>query len=280
MRRERATGEMSKFFSYTPKTPDLDRHFRDYIEGKTVAVVGRCMIHEMEQGEFIDGHQVVVRVHQAVPYHPSNKSWSDNLDSPDNDPAQVGQFVPREWHSRIGRRCNVLYPKFRQETFLGDKAGYLKYLDALAESEIKFICRDVMTNQNKHFHSHLMEYYPMRYPSWELRDWMTNMLYERAEPARQICSEKMGVEIPRIKPRGERVESGTLVIADILAQNPKTVYCTGFPCGFDSVLTSELPPCNEHPQPGNLKYLRDLWAFGEITCDPHMQKLFEIFFEG
>ena len=60
---------MSPIFPFQPQTPRLNEEFAAYLENKSVAIVGRSGIHELVQGEFIDSHDVVVRVHYMVPYN-------------------------------------------------------------------------------------------------------------------------------------------------------------------------------------------------------------------
>ena len=147
---------MKDVFEFEPATPSLDIQFANYLSGKRVAIVGRCLIHDIEQGAFIDSHDVVVRVHQAAPYSPDDAKPQDNQGDPRNDPVEVGEFVPSEWHSRVGKRVDILYPKMRRKTFSDDRNGYIRqWLDAVRASGVRFICRDVMSNQNHNEHAHL-----------------------------------------------------------------------------------------------------------------------------
>ena len=109
-----------------------------------------------------------------------------------------------------------------------------------------------MTNQTHHEHAHLVNHAAIRYPSWELRDWIS-------------CQIEEGL-----------VEAGTLAIADVLVQKPESVYATGFPCGLDREIMPELPSAPGHRRIGNLRFLGHLHGQGHITCDERMEKLFEM----
>lgn len=242
---------LKPIFEFEEHTPRLNEKFAAYLDGKSAAIVGRSCIHDLEQGKFIDSHDVVVRVHQAVPYNLGDSTHIENRTNELNNPVKIGQFVPEEWHPIVGKRVNICYPKLRHKTFNDDRNGYIRaWSKVFRDSGGKFVCRDIMTNQNHHQHAYMLPYVKLRYPSWELRDAITLRI-------------------------GERVESGTLAIADILSHNIKQAYITGFPCGFDLEIFPDLPEPAEAPQPGNLKFLCDLCELERVTCDNRMNFLFK-----
>ena len=75
---------------------------RELIEGKSVAIVGRAeYLNDLEQGELIDSHEVVIRVQSNLPY-PSPKFEIEF----DTDKS----FVPTDFHSRLGKRTTIFAP--------------------------------------------------------------------------------------------------------------------------------------------------------------------------
>ena len=92
--------------------------FRDLIEGKSVAVVGRgTYLGDVEQAAVIDSHDVVARIHSPLP-HPHHQYDSWHLD-PDGD-----SFVPKVWQSRIGTKTQL----FRSPTwFRGGKIRFGRF---------------------------------------------------------------------------------------------------------------------------------------------------------
>ena len=238
---------------FRPQSIELDVKYRAFIKDKRVAIVGRGGIFDLKQGQFIDAHDVVVRVHAAVPYVP-NKSHHAQHGDDCNNPVVVGKFVPDEWVEIVGARTDVIYCKIRNSTFTDDRNKYIqRWLEVLKRSGAKFFCRDVMTNQTHHEHAHLVNYVPMRYPSWELRDWIS-------------CQIEEGL-----------VEAGVMAIADILVQKPASVYATGFPCCLDYKIIPGMDSEFGHQRIGNLMFLRSLYVKGLITCDGRMLKLFEMY---
>ena len=81
-----------------------------YLEGKSVVLVGRsAYITEQTQGEFIDSHDIVVRVNDPNPHarfgadtkQPDNKNFHEWRHS--------DSFILRKFHESIGRRTSIFY---------------------------------------------------------------------------------------------------------------------------------------------------------------------------
>ena len=79
----------------------IHQQYADYLRGKSVAVVGLApYLLDVEQGEYIDSHDVVIRVHGGAPGEPKPI-----------DP-KVG-ITPVEYYHLLGKRTNVLYSNFQ-----------------------------------------------------------------------------------------------------------------------------------------------------------------------
>lgn len=237
---------MKPIYDFKPHTPRLDREFADYLEGKSVAIVGRSGIHDLEQGEFIDSHDVVVRVHWAVPYHPNEEAPIDNTKAAYNNPVEVGQFVPEEWHSRIGKRVNILYHRIRRD----DEVYMHRWLEIFHRAGGRFFCSDSTASQDAFGEAFPQRYVEIRYVSWELKSDITL----------KIC---------------EKPDAGLVCIADILSYQVKEAYITGFLCFFDREIDSRLPHTGARPRLKALRFLCDLDHDERVTYDGPMQQLFD-----
>ena len=203
---------MTPILDIPDKTEELNRRFKAYLTDKSVAIVGRANLHELTQGEFIDSHDVVVRVHRAVPYEPTDDEPKDNVDADYNDPVLAGEFVPKEWHSRLGKRVDILYHRLRK----GNRDYIRTWQQIFRAAGGKFVVCDCTSSQSSFSDAYPHEFLPVRYVSWELKSDITLKI--------------------RTMPDG-----GLVCITDILTHNIKSAYITGFPCFFDEEINPNLP---------------------------------------
>ena len=247
---------MEPVFSYPNLNTRLNRKFAEYLDGKTVAIVGRAGIHEMRQGEIIDSHDVVVRVHYMVPYNPSDDVHPDNVTSPLNDPVKVGEMVPEDWQPIIGRRVNVLYHRLRRP----NPKFWETFPTIFEEAGGRFLCNDSTGTQEHWIDACPQAYMPVRYVSWEL----TSAL--RLEMQQNPLA-------------------GTVCIADILSHNIKSAYITGFLCHFDEEFPHYNLPLYKRKENGrykwklipmhpDLRFLARMNKDERVTVDSNMQFLF------
>ena len=100
-------------------TARLESNLTDYLRGKRVAIIGRAQeLRSLKQGDFIDSHDIVVRVNNPVPYAlganreakyriKQNKQWeAEFLASP--------VFVPAWYHDRLGSKTSIYFLNDRQ----------------------------------------------------------------------------------------------------------------------------------------------------------------------
>ncbi len=222
-------------------TPRLDKEFAKYLNGKTVAIVGRSSLHNLEQGDYIDQFDVVVRMHDRVPYHPGQQE----------PPYQMPPFVPEEWHPRIGRRVNIFYQKFRG----GWEEHIKKHVDAFREDGGRFFCCEQPSNCNT----------------------FESLIVQKFIKTRYISLEHILNTIAQV---GIRPFAGTVVISDILRHYIKAAYVTGFPCFLDvdeyDPNHEKWQPSQEACI-ANLKFIKQLSCYEHISVDSVMQELFEQF---
>ena len=79
--------------------------YKDLLENKTVVVVGRAAYlldnpYMENQAEFIDGHDIVVRINNPLPYPYTTKAWLHRLTHANH----TGYFINPEWHDVFGEK--------------------------------------------------------------------------------------------------------------------------------------------------------------------------------
>lgn len=189
-------------YNFQEQTPRLDKSFVQYLKDKSVAIVGRSGIHNMEQGESIDSHDVVVRVHWVVPYHDNVQPGMSAEEAPSMkwDPPP---FVPEKWQRVVGGRAHIFYTSIRDAP---DPKWTKLICDAFIDEGSKFIEETHPAIIAELPERKLALHYPTRH--------IPIKLYYH------LCD-----EFGRTKPYG-----GTLVICNICRHDIETLYLTGFPC--------------------------------------------------
>ena len=229
---------------------NLDRAFSEYLDDKTVAIVGRANL-DQEQGDLIDSHDIVVRMHSALPY--TNEpltgeysGWAPGETLPD---WKWPPFVPEEWQSRIGKRTSIFYHKFRS----GNPTWLQTNVQAFRADGGKFFCVATFENANAIESTNIWEFIPVRYLNTEHF-------------------------LKTFRAVGSRPMAGTMVITDILRHNVKSMYITGFPCYVRHDQPQGVSRSG-HVTINDLKYLASLarQCPKRIQYDPLMIKQFADF---
>ena len=229
---------------------NLDCAFAEYLDGKTVAIVGRANL-DQEQGDLIDSHDIVVRMHSALPY--TREALVGEYSGWDKDERVTAwtwpPFVPEEWQSRIGKRTSIFYHKFR-----GGPLDWLQTnVEAFHADGGKFFCVATFENANCPTSTNIWQFILVRY----------------------LCTDHF---LRTFHAVGSRPMPGTMVITDILRHNVRSVYITGFPC----YVRQDQPKgvCRSgHVTFNDLKYLASLARqYPErIQYDPLMTQQFHDF---
>lgn len=182
-----------QIYNFKDKYDALDTRFAAYLRDKSVAIVGRSQLHDIEQGAFIDSHDVVARMHYPVPYVQGTEPW--------NGWPGLESFVPSDWHSRVGRRVNVFYHKV-------SSVGEMELMLPLFRADGGEIL-SVEYSQNLYY---------LEAPE------------VRAMAACRYLTNDHWINV--MEAIGHSALAGSLAIADILRHNIKSIYITGFPCLF------------------------------------------------
>ena len=229
-------------YEFEDKYNALDDDFRDYLKGKRVAIIGRAALDNLEQGEWIDSHDVVVRVHQVIPY--------EGYTVPAEAPRwEYPPFVPIEWQSRIGSKCSVFYHKeFHPPNFSG-------LVTAFNEAGGRFLCHEYLENL-------------WSYSCVEIR---------KMAPCRYLTNDHF---LNVMEVVGDLPYAGSLIIGDLLRHDIKSLYFTGFPTMYQAdgtLLPDEWIQQNKYMNFMNINWLRSLWrTYDDITTDSNMESLFQL----
>lgn len=223
-------------YRFRDKEDELDAAFADYIRDKSIAIVGRAQLHDMEQGEFIDSHDVVARVHYPVPYTPGTDPWDWTTE-------YIESFVPPDWQSRVGARANVFYHKVSTAREMGD------VLPLFRAAGGRFL--SVEYSQNLYY----LEAPQVR----------------AMAPCRYLTNDHW---INAMVAVGHSAFGGSLAILDILRYEIKSLYITGFPCLYTPDGVPQDLPLMSFKNLAWLRHLYE--SYEGIEVDRNMKRLFEI----
>ena len=269
---------MEPIIQFEEKTSQLNEQFAEYLRGKSVVIVGRAAeaLQYNEQGEFIDSHDVVVRMHDMRPY------WIKGMDENtaefvkyEDDPwvamSRSVARVPEDWQSRLGKRCHIWYvrgilPAEPQHEPIPpeEKGGFtLEKLSTFFKWEVnqfkdiggKFLCAENWINHQDPCEVVWQKDHDIRYLTVE--HWINTM--------RAI--------------RGHKPLGGTQIVLDILRHEVETVYLTGMPCIINSYTLDEenIKPRLFHIFKENLRLLMALADNhpSRVKVDDNMREMWE-----
>ena len=83
----------------------MNEEFAAYLDGKSVAIVGRANLDDLEQGDKIDSYDVVVRMHHPLPYVPKDSPYFPV----EHEYKGFNFNYPEHWKKRIGARTDIFY---------------------------------------------------------------------------------------------------------------------------------------------------------------------------
>ena len=234
--------------SFEEKSTRLNKEYAEFLRGKSVCVVGRGGLENMEQGEFIDSHDVVVRMHELWPWekaeHPGNTS--DGF-------REKSMVVPERWRSRIGSKCHVLFIKIELAwvRYAEEKLSFWKReVEAFRVNGGRFLCGESWFNHSRFDAALYSEHFDIRYLT--IDHWLNTLRELMRIAGEYICP-----------------YSGTLVAADILRYDVERVYITGMP--------NNLPDRSPIENRANLGFLVSLAdRFPErVSIDKNMREVWK-----
>lgn len=253
----------------TPTNHTVDAAFQEYVRGKSLAVVGRAeYLKTIEQGELIDSFDIVVRVHNPVPYNSADEArriMKETRSSSTHAYSRASwdyskEFVPRELWPKVGKRVDVFYfnvfgvksdPPSRLE-------GFLKMIASFKRAGASFLC------------SESAEHYMLRTEG--KIGWQSDVVRETVWD----CFRGVGQDDIHWKNLIDAMSSfpfaGTSVIRDILKHDIREVYVTGFPHFLD--MPEPPTPFSHERCLDNLKLTREILKEKEYRVDGVMSELF------
>ena len=219
------------------------------ISDKSVAIVGRSeYLNDLEQGEFIDSHDEVIRAHSNLPY-PSPKFKLDF----DHDES----FVPAEFHDKLGKKTTAFAPA-------NMPYWTLDYCDEMIPKLMDHGCQYLIQHK------------------------MYNVTWPHELAIIDYIRDKFGIpvcvtpydQLIRFFRRFDYTfpMPGTILIDFIQRLMPRALYFTGFACYQDTDATwlkSEVKATRDHKTLYDLRFLRDLVAQNDsISVDDKLTSYF------
>ena len=222
---------------------------KQLIEGKSVAIVGRAAyLAEKQQGEFIDSHDVVVRVHCNIP-HPHQ---AEKVTVPDD----CESFVPLKFQRCLGTKTDAFAPT---------NLAHLRipYIDTCYKRLSKIGCGYII--QHKFYNV-------ITGPAVLILDYIAdNYMSVYVAPVKHFMEVSRQMEYAFPLP-------GTLLIYELLKMQPRSLYATGFTCFQDSTkLTAAADAIlvRNHKPVLDLRFLRDTAQRDErFSIDSEMHHYF------
>ena len=189
--------------------------YKDLLENKTVVVVGRAPYlldnpYMENQAQFIDSHDIVVRINNPMPY--MNKWIPQSTNAND-----TGHFINPEWHDVLGQRTDVRYVKRSTFNAISSSLDVFVKSGGKVVANNRFVSRHYKSISNRisevcHHHEisrrFFFEYSELCYLVGGLK---TTVDTEGNERKKQILA-----------------TNGHLAIGDILSHNVKQVSMIGF----------------------------------------------------
>lgn len=218
---------------------------RKHIKGKSVCLVGRAeYIGSMAQGDLIDSHDVVIRVHNNLPWPAGTGDIRI-----DNDES----FVPTEFHAAVGKKTTGFAPT---NAPLWPMAYVHEIGPQLIERDCEYLIQHKPYNLLPPENLAKIDFIRSKY--------MPVYMVPDARLYRLIRAFDYSMPMP-----------GTILIDYILSLKPQSLYCTGFTCYLDTGeewLKSEVKIFRDHKPLYDLRHLRDLWRSDtHMTIDKEME---------
>lgn len=233
-------------YAYKDNQAEINNRFAEYLDDKRVAIVGRANLHQLEQGDFIDSHDVVVRVHSTIPY------TLDNAETP-----KLHSHVPEEYRSMVGSRIDIIYHRLYHDPKPFMSKGEIDEHFRAEVSQFKanggtFFCFADRRN------------IPLRYT---ILGFISDVRYV-GMPLYASLGQALGKD---------HIKDGIVIIADILSHSVKSAYITGFPCYFDDMYKTRPDIADWYGARciKELTFLYELSKHESVSFDPLMMGLFE-----
>lgn len=238
------------------KSEDNLSLFQEFLRDKTVAIIGRAeYLNHMEQGEYIDGFDIVLRSHSNLPYpYPPFDLEFEHRTS----------FIPERFHKQLGQRTDAFAPTnlpFWTREVIYDT------LPSLMRRGCKFIVQHKIYNVPPEQNGIKAKFLP----SLDLVNDKFLPVYVASQARFDDLTRTLDYSFPM---------PGTVLINEVLAMQPAKVYATGFSCYMDvrdRWLKAEVAVVRDHKPLYDLRFLRDAQRRDDrFEVDSQMLKYFEI----
>ena len=239
---------------------------KDFFRGKSVAVVGRAAyLAHKEQGEFIDSHDVVVRIHCPKPYPYNQEDWerqwfqdARTLVGGMGVPPGESSFIPDDAQKYLGSKTHLFAPA----RFLDTERKLEVIYSRLSGLGVEYVLQSHVSPRD----------------DGRDEDRMAIEFLNKYHIPVHVCAKSTYAEAEM---RCEYVYAfpGIVLILEILKMDPLSLYATGFPCYTDvSVETSKSysKPFSFplfHQSRNNMMALRNLAYEFQLDVDSEMKEL-------
>lgn len=217
---------------------ELDRQMAEFLDGKSVAILGRGPSLATCDAEIIESHDVIVRVHRPAPIE---DWWPPPLVQP-------------EWQSRVGSRTDILYSSMGT-----GKRG----MDDHQREWINRVCK-AFKDEGGVFFCRPHPFYALNTNA--VSDFIESVHYD-------IRFVDVGIYL-RLRQLFKTFPfPGTLAVVDILSFNVSELYIGGMTCYCDkSPIGIEE---SGRKSKCDFNYIRSLWRDNSnVSVDPIMEELF------
>ena len=262
--------DLTPLYSFYDEQRQLDLDFAEYLKGKRVAIVGKGVQEDTTDGDFIDSHDVVVRIHWPIPYHGDILPGHTSEEKPGHkwDPPP---FVPEKWQPVVGKKTDIFYT-----TIQNAGSEWCKSIaDTFRDEGGTFICEwnPVISAKTALGHKAFFD---------APRD-KSGMLIGRKDQisgyhAVRLLSPSMFYHLYyelKSEPLG-----GMVVVVDICRHNIESLYLTGMQCFVSDEYPDGITPGRQENDVipyDNFKWLREFVRQHKdrITVDDYMNYVFD-----
>lgn len=172
----------------------LNNELAEFLDGKSVAILGRGPVLNRLSADLIESYDVIVRMHRPIPGGKRDYHWG------------VSPFVPEEWQCKIGKRTDVFFHDWNGV----DRDVVRAHVESFKSDGGRFLCVDVQNYNPNNFEYHSWidkELMLVRKPNYVVWHYLSSLIKDR-------------------------VHAGTEIVYDILSFNVKSVFLGGLTTRF------------------------------------------------
>lgn len=181
---------MTTIFDAALKSRQIELEITTFLKNKSVAIVGRSPhLNNLTDGEKIDSHDVVVRIHRPMPGRKATTAWD------------IPPFVPTQIQTQTGKKTTIFFHDWNGIEFEFVENAYKHFKEGGGE----FLCVDSHNYNPKHYAFH-------------------NLIDEKITPVRKPNQQAIRYLRHHLR---KKALAGTEIVADILTYHIKSAYLVG-----------------------------------------------------